>query len=197
MRRHWRSKMADSGTQESGAAPSPSRILPTILESTAQAPSFPTAQPAPTRVTGRLAVTGSPQQCRQAGPYDSSSRKLTWLSGRGSARGLQNLAAPPTMAACPPCSAQERNGALAVPSRGAQDVETIRPLGILRPDAKGLAGATRTALAPCISSSLAHLPQFAYLPAWPRSVRCVGSGGPSLALARGPPAHMSGTPWPT
>ena len=40
----------------------------------------------------------------------------------------------------------------------------LRPLGILRPDGKGLAGATRTALGQCITSSLQHLPQFAYLP---------------------------------
>ena len=32
------------------------------------------------------------------------------------------------------------------------------------PDGKGLAGATRSALAPCISESLRRLPQFAYLP---------------------------------
>ena len=40
----------------------------------------------------------------------------------------------------------------------------LRPLDILGPDAKGLAGATGEALAPCISHSLSHLPQFAYLP---------------------------------
>ena len=50
------------------------------------------------------------------------------------------------------------------PGKPPDKLSNLRPLGILRPDGKGLAGATRTALAPCIAGSLAHLPQFAYLP---------------------------------
>ena len=40
----------------------------------------------------------------------------------------------------------------------------LRPLGILRPDAKGLAGAAREMLAPHVLPFMKPLPQFAYLP---------------------------------
>ena len=50
------------------------------------------------------------------------------------------------------------------PGKPPDKPSNLRPLGILRPDGKGLAGATRTALSPCILGSLQHLPQFAYLP---------------------------------
>ena len=50
------------------------------------------------------------------------------------------------------------------PGKPPDKPSNLRPLGILGLDGKGLAGATRTALAPCISGSLMQLPQFAYLP---------------------------------
>ena len=50
------------------------------------------------------------------------------------------------------------------PGKPPDKPSNLRPLGFLRPDGKGLAGATRAGLAPCISGSLMHLHQFAYLP---------------------------------
>ena len=50
------------------------------------------------------------------------------------------------------------------PGKPPDKPENLRPLGILRPDAKGLAGAVRSALQPHVMASLRYLPQFAYLP---------------------------------
>ena len=50
------------------------------------------------------------------------------------------------------------------PGKPADKPTQLRPLGILRPDAKGLAGATREMLAPHVIPFMKPLPQFAYLP---------------------------------
>ena len=43
-------------------------------------------------------------------------------------------------------------------------IQAFKPLGIIRPDGKGLAGACRDLLAPFTSSYLKSVPQFAYQP---------------------------------
>ena len=53
------------------------------------------------------------------------------------------------------------------PGKPLDRLSNLRQLGILRPDAKSLAGAAREALSPCIANSRKHLPQFAYLPGMP------------------------------
>ena len=50
------------------------------------------------------------------------------------------------------------------PGKPADKPTQLRPLGILRPDAKGLAGAAREMLAPQVIPFMKPLPQFAYLP---------------------------------
>ena len=50
------------------------------------------------------------------------------------------------------------------PGKPADKPTQLRPLGILRPDAKGLAGAAREMLAPHVIPFMKPLPQFAYLP---------------------------------
>ena len=50
------------------------------------------------------------------------------------------------------------------PGKPADKPTQLRPLGILRPDAKGLAGAAREMLAPYVIPFMKPLPQFAYLP---------------------------------
>ena len=50
------------------------------------------------------------------------------------------------------------------PGKPADKPAQLRPLGILRPDAKGLAGAAREMLAPHVIPFMKPLPQFAYLP---------------------------------
>ena len=50
------------------------------------------------------------------------------------------------------------------PGKPADKPTQLRPLGILRPDAKGLAGAARELLAPYVVPFMKPLPQFAYLP---------------------------------
>ena len=50
------------------------------------------------------------------------------------------------------------------PGKPADKPTQLRPLGILRPDAKGLAGAAREMLAPHVVPFMKPLPQFAYLP---------------------------------
>ena len=50
------------------------------------------------------------------------------------------------------------------PGKPADKPTQLRPLGILRPDAKGLAGAARELLAPHVVPFMKPLPQFAYLP---------------------------------
>ena len=49
------------------------------------------------------------------------------------------------------------------PDKPADKPSNLRPLGILRPDAKGLAGAARESLQPCVMTSLKDIPQFASL----------------------------------
>ena len=50
------------------------------------------------------------------------------------------------------------------PGKASDKPSQLRPLGILRPDAKGLAGTAKELLQPLISPYMATLPQFAYLP---------------------------------
>ena len=50
------------------------------------------------------------------------------------------------------------------PGKPADKPTQLRPLGILRPDAKGLAGTAREMLAPHVVPFMKPLPQFAYLP---------------------------------
>ncbi|OLP88065.1 LINE-1 retrotransposable element ORF2 protein [Symbiodinium microadriaticum] len=50
------------------------------------------------------------------------------------------------------------------PGKPADKPTQLRPLGILRPDAKGLAGTAREMLAPHVLPFMQPLPQFAYLP---------------------------------
>ena len=50
------------------------------------------------------------------------------------------------------------------PGKPADKPTQLRPLGILRPDAKGLAGTAREMLAPHVIPFMKPLPQFAYLP---------------------------------
>ena len=49
------------------------------------------------------------------------------------------------------------------PGKPADKPSNLRPLGILRPDAKGVAGAARELLSPDLSECMKDLPQFAYL----------------------------------
>ena len=50
------------------------------------------------------------------------------------------------------------------PGEPADKPKNLRPLGILRPDAKGVAGAARELLSPGIRDYMREVPQFAYLP---------------------------------
>ena len=50
------------------------------------------------------------------------------------------------------------------PGKPADKPQNLRPLGILRPDAKGLAGAARELLSPGLKEYMRDVPQFAYLP---------------------------------
>ena len=50
------------------------------------------------------------------------------------------------------------------PNKPATKPSNLRPLGIIRPDGKGLAGACRDLLAPITETYLRDLPQFAYQP---------------------------------
>ena len=50
------------------------------------------------------------------------------------------------------------------PNKPPTKPSNLRPLGIIRPDGKGLAGACRDLLAPYTSSYLKSVPQFAYQP---------------------------------
>ncbi|CAE7172856.1 RXLR78 [Symbiodinium pilosum] len=50
------------------------------------------------------------------------------------------------------------------PGKPADKPSNLRPLGILRPDAKGVAGAARELLSPGLQSYMREVPQFAYLP---------------------------------
>ena len=50
------------------------------------------------------------------------------------------------------------------PGKPADKPSQLRPLGILRPDAKGLAGTAREMLSPHVLPFMLPLPQFAYLP---------------------------------
>ena len=49
------------------------------------------------------------------------------------------------------------------PGKPADKPSNLRPLGILRPDAKGVAGAARELLSPDLNEYMRDLPQFAYL----------------------------------
>ena len=50
------------------------------------------------------------------------------------------------------------------PSKPATTPGNLRPLGIIRPDGKGLAGACRDLLKPVTEAHLRDIPQFAYQP---------------------------------
>ena len=50
------------------------------------------------------------------------------------------------------------------PGKPADKPKNLHPLGILRPDAKGVAGAARELLSPGIRDYTREVPQFAYLP---------------------------------
>jgi len=50
------------------------------------------------------------------------------------------------------------------PGKASDKPSQLRPLGILRPDAKGLAGTAKELLQPLITPYMLPLPQFAYLP---------------------------------
>ena len=50
------------------------------------------------------------------------------------------------------------------PGKPADKPSNLRPLGILRPDAKGVAGAARELLSPGLQGYMREVPQFAYLP---------------------------------
>ena len=50
------------------------------------------------------------------------------------------------------------------PGKPADKPQNLRPLGILRPDAKGLAGAARELLSPGLQECMRDVPQFTYLP---------------------------------
>ena len=50
------------------------------------------------------------------------------------------------------------------PGKPSDKPQNLRPLGILRPDAKGIAGAAREMLTPATQEYMRDVPQFAYLP---------------------------------
>ena len=65
------------------------------------------------------------------------------------------------------------------PGKPADVPKNLRPLGILRPDAKGLAGAARKMLSSNIQAYVQDVPQFAYLPGRGLADAYAKTGAPS------------------